>query len=210
MKLPSHISLRVSMLFLALVLGAQGVWLLLADFYRPSIRQLPADSLVAAAAARARTDAERAASIGFIRGDLWAESAFTYADLLWGTHPNDAQLTQMLGRAQASLNRALSNAPDQSDAWLLLAGLALRYRLPHIEVIRAIKMSYYTGPSSFELMPLRLSLAVQSSGFGDVEFQQMIARDLHLLRARQQNLAISAAYEGASPAGKALHRADTR
>ena len=40
--------------------------------------------LHAAAAAEQRDAASWAAAIGAIRGDLWAESAFTYADLLWG------------------------------------------------------------------------------------------------------------------------------
>jgi hypothetical protein len=141
--------------------------------------------------------------IGTIRGDLWAESAFTYADLIWGEAGGEANLMQ----ARSSPDQALTDAPDQSSAWLLLAGFASRYQLPGIEAKQAVKMSYYTGPSELELMPLRLQIAVHSETFSDIELRDFITREVRLLFTHQQKSAIVAAYNAASLAGR-LHRTD--
>ena len=204
MNAPSHIVFRFTTLLLAILLGMQCVWLLLAELSRPGIDRLPTDATSAAAAAKQRGTAAWAASIGAIRGGLWAESAFTYADLLWADAGANAGLTQALARVRASLNHALNDAPHESGAWLLLAGLASRYPSPGLDVTEALKMSYYTGPSEQDLMPLRLRIAAQSDGFADVEIRQFVTRDLRLFVARRQNSAIAAAYNAAAPAGKRL------
>ena len=139
-----------------------------------------------------------AAMIGAIRGDLWAESAFTYADLMWGDAGGDAKLAQ----ARSSLDHALADAPHQSSAWLMLAGLASRYQLPGIDAKEAVKMSYYTGPSELELMPLRLWIAARSDAFSDIELRDSISREVRLLITHQQKSAIIAAYNAAQSAGR--------
>jgi hypothetical protein len=202
MNSPSHVGFRLATLAFALLLGLQCIWLLLAEFSRPNLNGLPADAQAAAAAVKQRNDATWAAWIGTIRGDLWAESAYTYANLLW-THPaTDADQTQSLERARASLYHALDDAPHQAGAWLLLAGLASRYRWPNLNATEVLKMSYYTGPSDEALMPLRLRVAAASEAVGDTEVQEFIRRDLRLLWTRQRKSAVAAAYDGASPAGK--------
>src|SRR6516164_2719898 len=143
MNEPSHLTLRIATSLFAMLLGVHCVWLLLAEFSRPGIDQLPTDVASAAAAQNERISARRAALIGAIRGDLWAESAFTYADLMWGDGKGGANLVQ----ARSSLDYALAYAPHKSSAWLLLAGLAARYRVLGIDAKQALKMSYYTGPS---------------------------------------------------------------
>ena len=94
---PPHIWFRLTALLFAILLGAQCLWLVLAELARPSINQLPTDMASAAAAAKQRDAAFRAASIGAIRSDLWAEAAFTYADLLWG-EKNETIATRTLLR----------------------------------------------------------------------------------------------------------------
>ena len=125
-----HIVFRLTALAFAILLGAQCLWLVPAELARPSISQLPIDMVSAAAAAKQRDAAARAASIGAIRSDLWAEAAFTYADLLWG-ETNEAiakaNPASTLLRARATLTRALNDGPHESSAWLLLAGLSLRF-----------------------------------------------------------------------------------
>src|SRR5215472_5125005 len=155
MKQPSHFAFRLVTAFFAMLLGVQCVWLLLAELSRPGISRLPTDAASAAAARIERINARWAARIGAIRGDLWAESAFAYADLLWNDGRGGADLMQ----AQSSVNYALTAAPHTSRVWLLLAGLASRYQLPGIDGKEAVRMSYYTGPSELELMPLRLWIA---------------------------------------------------
>jgi hypothetical protein len=198
MNQPSHIVFRLATLLFAMLLGVQCSWLLLAEFSRPGIYRLPTDSVTAVAARNKRIDASWAAMIGTIRGDLWAESAFTYADLMWGAAEGGANLAQ----ARSSLDRALADAPHQSSAWLLLAGLASHYRLPGIDATEAIRMSYYTGASEFELMPLRLWIAAHSDVFSDIELRDFMGRDLRLLITHQQKPAIIAAYNAAQSAGR--------
>jgi hypothetical protein len=204
----SNIAFRLTAVLLAIFLGAQCIWLMLAGLSRPGIDQLPTDATSAAAAAAAgrRYAATWAASIGAVRGDLWAESAFTYANLVidGGAASASPNLAKTLALARASLDHALDNAPSQSGVWLLLAGLAMHYpsTWPAISPIQALKMSYYTGPSVQRLIPLRLRLAVHADQFGDFEMSQFVNRDLRLLLSQKQIAAISAAYVAASPDGK--------
>jgi len=183
---------------LAFRLATLRVWLLLAELSRPGIYRLPTDPAAADAARNKRSGARWAATFGGIRGDLWAESAFTYADLMW----SDAASGADLAHARSSLDRALTAAPHQSSIWLLLAGLASRYQLPSIDLKEAVRMSYYTGPSELELMPLRLWIAVHSNAFSDIELRDSISREVRLLITHQQKSAIVAAYKAASPAGR--------
>jgi hypothetical protein len=194
----SHLAFRLATSFFAMLLGIQCLWLLLAEFPRPGISGLPTDAASAAAARNGRGKASWAARIGAIRGDLWAESAFTYADLMWRDGRGGAEL----GQAHSSLNDALTAAPHQSSVWLLLAALASRYQLPGIDVKEAVRMSYYTGPSEFELMPLRLWTAVHSDAFSDVELSDFVSREVRLLFAHQQRSAIVAAYNVAPSVGR--------
>ncbi len=70
---------RAAALLAAVLLGLQCVWLTLAGIVSPGIDHLPTDIASAAASAQHRYAASWAASIGAFRGDLWAQSAFTYA-----------------------------------------------------------------------------------------------------------------------------------
>ncbi len=202
MNEPSHTAFRLATLLFAILLCMQCMWLLLAEISRPGIYRLPTDAPAAAAAAKQHGAAAWAASISTIRGDLWAESAFTYADLLWSDAGANGDLTKALQRARASLDHALNDAPHQSGAWLLLAALASGYPSFNFNAAEALKMSYYTGPSEQDIMPLRLRIVAQSDVFNDVEMRQFVSRDLRLFLARQQKYAIADAYNAASPAGK--------
>ena len=130
MNMPSQTTFRLVTLVLAIILGAQCIWLLLAELTRPGVNHLPTDPQSAALAAKQRNDATWAAWIGAIRGDLWADSAYTYSDLLWASSSNESEQTEALDRVQVRLDRALRYAPHQSSTWLLLAALASRYRWP--------------------------------------------------------------------------------
>ncbi|MFZ0721871.1 MAG: hypothetical protein WAM99_13500, partial [Xanthobacteraceae bacterium] len=77
---PSPIGFRLSILLFAILLGAQCVWLLLPELLWPRIYQLPIDAT--ATTDKQHAAADWAASIAAVRGDLWAESAFTYAALI--------------------------------------------------------------------------------------------------------------------------------
>lgn len=188
---------RVATLLLATVLGAQCIWLLLAAFSRSGIDRLPTDPQSAAMAARERNDATWAAWIGDVRGDLWAESAFTFANLLW-TDPNkNSEVTQSLDEAHARLDEAVIYGPHQAGAWLLFAGLASRYHWSKPDPAETLRMSYYTGPSERSLMPLRFMIAGQLPAL-DIELQELVRRDLRTLVAQNDKSAVVQAYHAAT------------
>lgn len=193
---------RVAALFLASVLGIYCLWMILAELYRPGLDRLPTDPQSAAIAVGQRRDANAAAWIGFIRGELWAQSAYTYADLLWNYAGNNgSDSTSGLDKAREELDWTVRDAPHEAAAWLLLSGLALRYHWPSPDPAEALRMSYYTGPSELPLLPLRLRVAVQLPA-RDAELEQLARRDLSVLIAQQQKAAVLRAYQEATPGGK--------
>ena len=202
MNQPSYVVFRRASLSFAIVLCVLCVWLSLPELLRTGVDRLPTDSAAAAVAASRRGVAARAAWIGMIWGDLWADSAFTYSDLLWSDGGANAGPTKALRHAHTNLDRALVEAPLQPAAWLLRAALAARYPSFDSNVTEALKMSYYTGPSEPDLMPLRLRIAMSSGVFTDSEIREFIERDLRLFLAQNQDDPIAAAYNAASPAGK--------
>jgi hypothetical protein len=204
MNMPSQTTFRLVTLLFAIVLGAQCIWLLLAELSRPGVNRLPTDPQSAALTAKQRSDATWAAWIGAIRGDLWADSAYTYSDLLWASSSNESEQTEALDQVQVRLDRALRYAPHQSSTWLLLAGLASRYHWSKSDPTEALKVSYYTGPSELSLMPLRLRVTAQLDQINDSELQLLARRDLRLLIAHDGKPAIVQAYKSATPAGKSL------
>ena len=197
-----HTFFRFATRLFATLLGVLSLWLLLSELSRSGIERLPTDQVSAAMAAKQRSAATFAASIGIIRGDLWAESAFTYSDLLWGDGGPGANPTQALQHAHISAGNALKLAPHQSGAWLFLAALMSHYPSQVFDPTETLRMSYYTGPSERDLMPLRLRLMARLDAFGDGELQQFASWDLRSLIARKQTTAIAEAYREASPAGK--------
>jgi hypothetical protein len=198
MNATSHLPLRLLSFLLALALAAQCIWILSAELTRPGIARLPADAPSAETAAKQRNDATWAARIGGIRGDLWEESAFTFASLLFADLAGaPAQGTSDAG---ISVERAIGFAPHLSAAWLLRAGLPSSGS--DIDRIEALKMSYYTGPSDLSLMPLRLLVAARVEALSDADIQQLVSRDLHLLLTHNQKAAVTQAYQRATPAAQ--------
>jgi hypothetical protein len=200
----SPLLFRVTALLFAVLLSLHCVWLLGAELIRPGVDRMPTDIGSAAAAAKQREAVSRAALIGAIRGELWAQAAFTYADLLWGQEEggDNKDLVGTVSRATANLDRALHDSPHLSDAWLFLAGLGSRFPALGFNVTEVLKMSYYTGPSEQHLMPLRLRIAAHSGKFNDIEMRQFVSRDIRFLLSQKQTSTILGAYTVASPAGR--------
>jgi hypothetical protein len=190
---------RLSTMTWAALLGVQCIWLLLPELFRSNVDQLPTDTTAASEIAKHSDTAFWAASLGGIRGDLWAESAFTRANLLW---PNDAKGAENLvaasQRARASLEHALHSAPHIAGAWLMLACLVSRFNTPDGDPIELLKLSYYTGPSNRELVPLRLGTAIRLESFNDFEMRELISRDIRLLLAQKRDAVIAKIYHTAS------------
>jgi hypothetical protein len=201
MNMPSQSNFRIVTLTFAIALAAQCIWLLLAELTRPGVNHLPMNPQSAALAAKQRNDATWAAAIGGIRGDLWADSAYTFSDLLWTDSSNSSEDTPSLAMARRRLDRAVRYSPNQPGAWLLLAGLASRYRWSKPDPAEALKMSYETGPSELQLMPLRLLVTVQLDELSD-ELRLFAQRDIRLLFSHQGKPVIIQDYQSATAAGK--------
>lgn len=199
---PRHLAFRLATLLSAILLGGYCIWLQLAEFSRAGIDALPTDARAAIDAANQRETARWAASVGAIRGDLWAESAFTYADLLFSPASTNPDATTTAAAGRYSIEHALNDTPHRSSVWLLLAGLSLRVRSAGKDALEALKMSYYTGPSELHLIPLRFRVAARADRFDDIEIREFADRELRTLLTGKQNPAIADAYNIASPAGK--------
>ncbi len=75
--------LRVALTLFGVFLSAQAAWILLAERHRLNHIRLPVDGKTATMAFAEQDKIKQAASLAVVRGDLWAESAFTYGSQLW-------------------------------------------------------------------------------------------------------------------------------
>jgi hypothetical protein len=200
--------LRVALVLFGIFLSAQAVWILVAERYPSSHIGLPADAKAAALAAAARERIKQAASLAVVRGDLWAESAFTYAGRLWTDQAMDPNAGNTSNTAVLNaLTQALRYAPHRGDVWLMFAALADQYKWTGLQPGALLKMSYYTAPNELALFPLRLSVSLRAkSAIDDTELQDMVRRDIGVVLTRVPALkpALVAAYRSASPPGKAF------
>jgi hypothetical protein len=198
---------RGTALLFSLLLMCQATWILAAEFYRPSLPDFPIDAQVAAAIAANRNAATLAASIGFIRGDLWAECALTYLDLSWrdDQHVTSNQDSKMIERGQEVTDRVLTLSPHDARIWLVLASIDQKFGwINQKAAAAALRMSYYTGANEIDLIPLRLLLAVRSEALDDSDFQQLVLHDIRIIVTRKPELkpAILSAYTKGLPIGQ--------
>jgi hypothetical protein len=197
---------RGIVLAFAFVLGCQATWILDSEFYRPLLPGFPDNPQAAAAAAAVRNRAALAASLGVIRGDLWAEDALTYLDLFLRDDRGNARVqdTDTVDRARDVARRALSLAPHDARIWLVLAAVDSRSSSLNREASAALRMSYYTGANETELIPLRLLLAARSGALVDKDFAELVRHDIRTVDTRKPALkpAIVAAYRDAPPLGR--------
>jgi hypothetical protein len=189
---------RIYISIFGLLLAAFSLWIVLPDLSSPNITTLPVSPEGAAAAASHRGEALWAARAAVVRGDLWAEAAFTYANLEW---LDSAQpLGEALDQAKASATRAVSLMPWNSGVWLMLADLSSRYRWQTPSPTECLKMSYYTGPHEEALIPLRLMVAGRLDPSADAVLADLFRRELETVMMDRTALrpAIVAAYEQAT------------
>jgi hypothetical protein len=190
---------RQLMLGFALLLGLQGLWIVIPESFSSGAAQLPGDETAATQMTLRRPKARWAASLGIVRGDLWADVALTYSELIWSTNPDVNQQ-----RARSVIERALTYSPHRSDLWLLFALLSYRFDWNQSQLSSALKMSYYTGANEPDLVSLRIFAAVSSPSLDDIELQEMLRHDIRIIITRRPDLkpTIIAAYKSASMANK--------
>lgn len=150
----------------------------------------------------------RSATIAYLRGDLWAESAFTEAAIVWTDPAFEIEANGARdAMTSTSLLKALRYAPHRGDVWLMLAATCGRLKVAACNHNAFLKMAYYTTSDRVGLLPLRLAQALLIKDFaGDDELVDMVRRDIRSVLARSAELrpALIAAYRNASPAGRRL------
>jgi hypothetical protein len=200
--------LRLALLVFGIVLGLSGLWMLLPELLRPKPIGLAFDRAGAEAAAARRTGAVLAAEIGAIRGDLWAEAAFTGAHFMGADRLTIRDWTNsgQLARARANAETALALAPVNGAAWLFLAKLPASSPEGENRVGTLLEMSYFTAPSALDLAPWRLERAATSSALADKDLQAFIKSDIRgiLDRGPEYRQAIIAAYRNAWPSNQPI------
>ena len=198
--------LRVALTSFSVFLTAQAAWILLAERHRLNHIRLPVDGRTAAIAFAERDKIKQAASLAVVRGDLWAESAFTYGSLLWIDRAIWLDAGDQLNtEALKTLTRALRYSPHRGDVWLMFAALANKYKWSGYQPSLLLKMSYYTAPNELALLPLRLDVSLHAKGMiDDAELQDMVRPDTSVILTRAPALkpALVAAYRSALPQGK--------
>ena len=192
-------SSRINISIFGLFLGAISLWIVVPELSSPNITTLPASPEEAAAAASRRGEALWAARAALVRGDLWAKSAFTYANLEWAASTQGDE--QSLDQATASAIKAVSLKPGTSAVWLMLAHLSSRYRWQAPSATECLKMSYYTGPHEDQLIPLRLMIAARLDLSADPDVADLFRRELETAIMDRTALrpAVVAAYQQATP-----------
>jgi hypothetical protein len=198
--------LRVALTLFGVFLFAQAAWILLAERHRLNHIRLPVDGRTATIAFAEQDKSKQAASLAVVRGDLWAESAFTYGSQLW----TDRAIwldggDQLNTEALKTMTRALRYSPHRGDVWLMFAALADKYKWSGYQPSLLLKMSYYTAPNELALLPLRLNVSLRAKGVtDDAELKDMVRRDISVILTRAPALkpALVAAYRSALPQGK--------
>jgi hypothetical protein len=188
-------------------------WLILPELYRPPDLNWSQPS-AAGEPLLQRAAAKRAARLGIIRGDLWAQFALTYRRVTGVSDGGPMQPASYpeLQQAHAAAERALRLSPHEAKVWLLLAAVESRIRgldpahQPEGRASAALKMAYYTGQNELELAPARLMVAAQPGVLADEELRQLVRDELRTILTRKTELkpAIVAAYREGSSAVKAL------
>lgn len=199
--------LRTAILVFGAVLGLSGIWVLLPELLRQKPIAFPSDRASAEALAAYRPRAILAAEIGAIRGDLWAEAAFTDSRFMWADRSASLDQTnsEKIGAARANAETALRFAPINGAAWLFLAKLPSP---PSNEnrVAALLEMSYFTAPSNAKLAPARLDRAATSSALADKDVQAFIKSDIRAILGQRPEFrqGLIAAYRNAWPQNQPL------
>jgi hypothetical protein len=212
---------RVVVAAWALAIAVFGAWATAAQLMSPQTIFFPSTAAEADALDASRNSAIAAAKIGFVRGDLWTTAAVTGAARLL-FEPAD-RVPEQNARASSDDVRAIARrgaelSPHDPRIWLTLAAIDFRLGGKPVEIGELLKLSYYTGPNELSLMPLRLTIAVQSHAIDDDELlESLVPRDIQNLVRQRPDLksAIALAYKNAVPKGReiieaALVEADPR
>jgi hypothetical protein len=204
----AKIWLRVVLALFGIFLSTQAAWILLAERNQMNHIRLVVDGKIATIPLAEQDKVKQAASLAVVRGDLWAESAFTYGSHLRTDQAMDLNAGDKFNtEALKPLTEALRYSPHRGDVWLMFAASVDQYKWAGYQPSSLLKMSYYTAPNELALFPLRLNVSLHTKEvIDDTELQDMVRRDISVILTRAPALkpALVAAYRLALPQGKAF------
>jgi hypothetical protein len=205
---PAPVRVRRALFALSVIAGLCGTWMLVPALLAPLPNGLPLNRDLADAAFSRRPRAVLAAQIAAIRGDLWAEAAFTGARFMWKDpeHRPDEATSSELNAVKANAETALKFAPANAAAWLLLSMLTQDTPDGGGQVSIILEMSYFTAPNDLSLGPLRLMRAATSNALANKDIQYFVKNDIKGMfgRGTEYQQDILAAYRAAWPQNQPL------
>lgn len=182
---------RVLGVSLASVVAIYSVWILIARLLDPEIlrdRTFPHE-IAQTELDGVRSAATMAAHVGVFRGDLWTMRSLVDAAEAFSSTSSLNAIRAEAGRSAAI--RAVSLAPIEPRAWLVLAAIAARQVPSSAKVFEPLKMSYYTGPNERSLIAARFDLAMRSTAFEHPELADAMRREIRaILRAAPELRAV--------------------
>lgn len=191
---------RLALLMAALMVCA-GAWLMLPDVLKEA-------EWLYGRFLRPRGDPNRllktAATVGLVRGDLWADYAETFAILDGPTASCELKTTE----AADAATKSLTHSPHNARVWLILAAAQQRCAPNMAKTAGAMRMSFYTGANEIALIRNRLRLALESPQIKEPEFRRLVFHDIQTAIVNRPDLTPAAIeiYRNASPAGRELLR----
>jgi hypothetical protein len=114
------------------------------------------------------------------------------------------KVREALKGGRSAAENAVRYSPHDARAWLLLGSFEFSLNAPQDEVINCVKMSYYTGPSERDLVPMRLSLIARAKLFTQNDILQLVGNELRNIVTHWPDLeaAIISAYREADGKGR--------
>jgi hypothetical protein len=196
-----------ALLVFAMILAIQAAWVLSPEIFRTDVEALPVGPAQIAQAELVKLRAFEAAWLGWVRGDLWAESIYARSYL---ADPDQAQPVRSDEKearvaALADCERALSLAPVTPGLWALCA-LLDETDAPSARADRYLEMSYYTGLNLPSVIPLRLLASGRSNMSSNDALQSFVAHDVGLVLTKLLDLkpSLVLAYKRATPQNRAV------
>jgi hypothetical protein len=199
------VGFRITILGLASLLGCLAAWILVPEFLHPAVIQFPTSARSAASGYLHRDAAIKAARIGLVRGDLWAQAALADGNLLlFDSRSSSNAGASALDHARSLVLHAVTLAPHDSRMWLLLGAVNSRFDWLNERASADLRMSYYTGSNLIQLVPQRLKLSIQSQALKDDDFQELVRHDIRIAVTHKSELlpALVNAYNNAPQTGQ--------
>lgn len=142
-----------------------------------------------------------AATLLALNGEVLSDLAAIKAQQALDADRDSPTFRTLNAEAQAAMSSALSVAPINANAWLLLA--QLRNQASQAAA-NPLKMSYFTGPISPEAASSRLRTVVASEAVDDKDIRLLAGSDVRVLlnRTSRYEPAVVASYRRATPEGK--------